>query len=81
MLAAQQASGRLSMQQLGLNIYSCQPRKQSARICRRQGRARARQNLRLAMWLSAYPEVLRVTGMRRRGELHGIGLRSGRSPG
>jgi hypothetical protein len=30
-------SRRLSMQQLGLNIYSWQPRKENARICRGQG--------------------------------------------
>ena len=34
MPAAQQTSGRLSMQRLGLNIYSWQPRKEDARICR-----------------------------------------------
>jgi hypothetical protein len=35
MPAARQTSGRLSMQRLGLNIYSWQPRKENARICRR----------------------------------------------
>ena len=45
MPAAHQISGRLSMQQLGLNIYSWQLRKESARICRRQG-------LRIAMALA-----------------------------
>jgi hypothetical protein len=34
MPAAQQTSGRLGMQRLGLNIYSWQPRKENARICR-----------------------------------------------
>jgi hypothetical protein len=38
MPAAQQTSGRLSMQQLGLNIYSWQPRNENARICRGQCR-------------------------------------------
>jgi hypothetical protein len=37
MPAAQQTSGRLSMQQLGLNIYSWQPRNENARICRDSG--------------------------------------------
>jgi hypothetical protein len=36
MPAAQHTSGRLRMQQLGLNIYSWQPHKENARICREQ---------------------------------------------